>query len=153
MDYNAHITRAASPCVPHERPRVRIRAKIATAFGLCKSGLPVGVAVVTITTGFSVLTAHAQSQGKSYPNPLGSVTDILVVIKNIIHYLFLVSIPLAVLGIIISGLLYVYAAASGDASKATTAKKTFTYVLIGCVFVVGALALAEAIIQFFKDLK
>ena len=130
-------------------------ARITTAVrnGLCKSGLPVTVSIVMITMGSFVSTAYAQLCDDKYCNPLGDVTSILVIIKNIIEYLLKITIPLAGLGIIISGLLYVYAAASGDASKTTTAKKTFTYVVIGCLVVVGALALADAIITFFKELK
>ena len=130
-------------------------ARIATAVknGLWKRGLPVIITIVMITMGSFVSTAYAELCDNKYCNPLGEVTDILVIIKNIIEYLLIITIPLAGLGIIISGLLYVYAAASGDASKTSTAKKTFTYVVIGCLVVVGALALADAIITFFKELK
>ena len=122
---------------------------------LCKSGLPIGFTVVTMIMGFLIFPAYAAClpTGERYCNPPGSVTDIVVIIKSVLKYLFLVTIPLAGLGIILSGLFYVYAAASGDTSKTTTAKKTFTYILIGAVFVIGALALAAAIINFLEPVK
>ncbi len=88
-----------------------------------------------------------------YCNPLGKVTKIEDLVKTILTSLLQITIPLAGLGIIIAGLNYALAAASGNPGRTKTAKSILQYVLIGCFVVVGALALADAAINFIKALK
>lgn len=107
--------------------------RLATSFGI-------------IGVGFS---AFAQGQ---YPNPLGEVTDFVVLIQKFLVYLTSITIPLAGLAVIIAGLNFVIASASGNPSKLTTAKTTLTWVLIGTGIVVAALVIATAIINFLKAL-
>lgn len=90
--------------------------------------------------------------GERYCNPLGETVDIVPLTKVILGYLLQITIPLAVLGIIVSGLYYIVASISGNASKTTQAKGTFMRILLGSVLVVGANALALAVINFLKNL-
>ena len=101
----------------------------------------------------SVFAATPSCPTERYCNPLGDVVDIVSLTEVILRYLFQITIPLAVLGIIVSGLYYIIAAVSGNASKTTQAKSTFTHILIGSVLVVGANALALAVINFLKELS
>ena len=119
---------------------------------LWKRGLLIILTAVTLTVGFSVFAKCDPKASPYYCNPLGDVTNITDLIKSVLAQLLLVTIPLAGLGIIIAGLLYVHAAVSGNPSKTATAKKTFTYVLIGAILVVGANALTVAAINFLKSL-
>lgn len=86
-----------------------------------------------------------------YCNPLGTTVNITDLTANILPYLIQITIPLAGLSIIVAGLFYVYAAASGNSSKSTQAKKIFYYVLLGSALVVGAAAIAEAVIKFIQN--
>lgn len=117
---------------------------------LWKKFLPIFSLVGIIIVLFPAATLAQPSQ---YPNPLGNVTSISDLIKRIIQQLLVVTIPLAGLGIIIAGLLYILAAVSGNPGRATKAKNIFFYVVIGCFLVIGALAVAEAIITFLEKLK
>ena len=91
-------------------------------------------------------------KGPRYCNPLGSTVDIISLTKVILAYLLQITIPLAVLGIIVSGLYYVITSASGNTNKLAQAKSTLFHTLIGSALVVGANALALAVINFLKNL-
>ncbi len=107
--------------------------------------------IVILLVPFVIFAQTGACDGK-YCNPLGSVTDLKELIQTIIKQLLIVTIPLAGLGIIIAGLNYILAAVSGNPSRATKAKNIFTYVIIGCFLVIGALAVASAVINFLKTL-
>ncbi len=118
---------------------------------LWKRSLLICLPVAIILVGFSVFAIGiCQPTGPQYCNPLGNVTDIPSLIEKFLSQLLLVTIPLAGFGIILAGLLYVFAAVSGNPSKTATAKKTFTYVLLGAILIVGANALVVAIIKFLN---
>ena len=119
---------------------------------LWKRGLLIVSSFTILMIGVSVFAA-CDPAGKYYCNPLGNVTNIVTLIKTFLDYLLKITIPLAGLGIIIAGLKYVWAAASGNSSQTTTAKNIFTYVLLGSILVVGAIALADAIINFLTNLS
>ena len=92
------------------------------------------------------------TSGPRYCNPLGSTNDIVELTKVILKYLLQITIPLAVLAVIASGLYYVITSVSGNSSKLPQAKSALTHILIGSVLVVGANALALAVINFLKNL-
>ena len=109
---------------------------------------PFAILIVGIPT-FAV----QQLCGDHYCNPLGDITEIVPLIKKILEYLLVITIPLAGLGIIIAGFNYVWAAVSGNTGKTTAAKTILTRVLIGCILVVGANALAVAVINFLNPVN
>ena len=137
---------------------VRNGAGIASAVrnGLWKRGLLITTSFIIVGIGLAVsaqaLCTPSPDQ-QQYCNPLGNVTDIVTLIKTFLDYLLKITIPLAGLGIILTGLNYVWAAASGNPSKTTAAKTRFTHILLGSILVVGALALADAIINFLTNLS
>jgi len=123
---------------------------------LWKKRLAIILPFVILLVGFSAFALCNPAQSKTYCNPLGSgkeATEIPTLIKTILKSLLQVTIPLAGLGIIIAGLNYALAAASGNPGRTKTAKNILTYVLIGCFVVVGALALAYAAKSFIENLK
>lgn len=101
---------------------------------------------------FFAFAADCPPTGNVYCNPLGSTVDIVDLTKIILKYLLQITIPLAVLAIIVSALYYIFASVSGNSGKTTEAKKTFLHILIGSAFVVGANALALAVVNFLKTL-
>ena len=119
---------------------------------LWKKGLLI-VLVLVILISAAPIFAFQQLCGKYYCNPLGDITEIVPLIKRILEYLLQITIPLAGLGIIIAGFNYVWAAVSGNTGKTTAAKTILTRVLIGCILVVGANALAVAVINFLNPVN
>ncbi|MDP3779496.1 MAG: DUF6112 family protein [bacterium] len=121
---------------------------------LWKKRLAAAVPFAILLVGFLAFAVDCNpAESKIYCNPLGEVREIEDLVRTILKTLLQVTIPLAGLGIIIAGLNYALAAASGNTSRTTTAKNILKYVLIGCFVVVGALALANAAINFIKALK
>ena len=102
--------------------------------------------------GIAAFAVICPPTGSKYCNPLGDTVNIVDLTITILAYLLKLTIPLAVLGIMVSGLYYVIAAASGNASKTMQAKTTFVRILIGSALVVGANAIAFAMINFLKTL-
>jgi len=115
--------------------------------------LAVALPFAILLVGFLAFAECNPATSPIYCNPLGSVTSIPDLIQTILKTLLQITIPLAGLGIIIAGLNYALAAASGNPGRTKTAKSILQYVLIGCFVVVGALALADAAINFIKALK
>ena len=110
--------------------------------------IPFGI----LGVGFFVSAEVCLPNGIRYCNPLGATTDIVDLTTVILAYLLKITIPLAVLAIIVSALYYIFASVSGNSGKTTEAKKTFGHVLLGSVLVVGANALALAVVNFLKTL-
>ena len=120
--------------------------------GLWKKWLRIAFPFAILIVGIPTFAVQ-QLCGDHYCNPLGDTTEIVTLIKKILQYLLVITIPLAGLGIIIAGFIYVIAAVSGSPGKTQNAKKVFTYVLIGCILVVGANALAVAVINFLNPVN
>ena len=99
-----------------------------------------------------ILPFLALAQGTTIPNPLGKTQDFPTLIKNISRAIMVIVLPLSVIGFIWAGFQYVVASASGDPTKAKKAKSILIYVIIGTVLIVGASALAGAIVNFVKNL-
>lgn len=110
--------------------------------------IPLGILIV----GFSVFAAPCPPTGDKYCNPLGGTVDIVDLTKVILAYLLKITLPLAVLAIIVSGCFYIFASVSGNSSKVTGARSAFGRILFGSVLVVGANALALAVVNFLKTL-
>lgn len=121
---------------------------------LWKNKLALFIPFGILAVGFSVFAASTPCPptGDKYCNPLGSTVDIVDLTKIILAYLLKITLPLAVLAIIVSALYYIFASVSGNSGKTTEAKKTLLHILVGSVFVVGANALALAVVNFLKTL-
>lgn len=87
-------------------------------------------------------TASCPGGSCSINNPLAS-TSICGLLKNIIQSAVEILIPIAVLFLILSGLMFVIA--QGDVKKLKTAKRNFYYTVIGIAILVGAWTLALVI--------
>ncbi len=79
-------------------------------------------------------------------NPLNSCT-FADLIKNIAKIVTQIGLPIAALAIIYAGFLFV--TAGGNEEKIKTAKKTFLWSIIGTALLLGAWAIASAIVGFF----
>ena len=75
-------------------------------------------------------------------NPINAKT-INDLIEKILEGVIKIGIPIIALAIIYSGFLFV--SAQGNTEKLATAKKSFTYTLIGAAILLGAWALAQVI--------
>lgn len=82
-------------------------------------------------------------------NPLKSCTFFEVIVK-LARAITAIGIPFVAIMIVWGGFLYV--TSQGDPKKLETAKKTLTWALIGSAIVIGAIALATAVVNFGKSL-
>jgi hypothetical protein len=80
------------------------------------------------------------------PNPLGEGTEITDIIAKITEALKIIAIPVGVIMIIISGIQYM--TAGGNEEKATKAKKTILYTIIGVAIVIAA----DFIVDLIKEI-
>ena len=78
-------------------------------------------------------------------NLLGLRTPVICIIKNLILFLLSIIGGIALLMLVFSGILYVFAGANPEAQ--TKAKKTFNYAIIGLIFVLVSYALIKIIID------
>lgn len=99
----------------------------------------------------STLTVHAEDI--EIQNPLGyNNTTIMDLIVSVTTKLTPYVLTLATFAIVVVGFKFVYAAATGNSSALTDAKKNLMWVLIGTAVVVGAVALATAVKTFLTGL-
>jgi uncharacterized membrane protein YhiD involved in acid resistance len=104
-------------------------------------GLPAGIMG-------SAALAYAQPQ---YPNPISYLT-LQELIEQLLYYLQLIAIPLAVLALVVSGIYFIAASVKGEAGQLQTAKKLLFWALIGTILVVGAWAIATALVATLSNL-
>ena len=119
---------------------------------LWKSSLRFVIPFAIILVGFSAFAQEPVPTPSSYPNPIGTTKDILTLVNVLLTYMVKITIPLAGLAVIIAGLNYVLAAASGNSGRITKANQTLVWVLIGTGLVVGALIIAKAVYNFITGL-
>lgn len=81
-------------------------------------------------------------------NPLGS-SSFAALVKSIANLAMKIGIPIAAIFIIYSGLLFV--TARGNQEKLDTAKKSFTWAIIGTAILLGAWTIAEVIETTVKN--
>lgn len=85
-------------------------------------------------------------------NPLGnSFSDLPSFINTLVDVALVIGIPLITLAIIYSGFLFV--SAQGNPKELETAKKNFTYTIIGAALLLGALVIANAIKDTITSIK
>lgn len=82
---------------------------------------------------------------KELCNPLQANT-FAELVKSLANALVVVAIPFVVIFLIWSGFLFV--SARGNEKQLETAKKTFYWTILGAAVVVGAYALASAVVHF-----
>lgn len=84
-----------------------------------------------------------------FQNPLTS-QSFEALVQSLARWVAAIALPIAAIFIIYSGFLFV--TAGGNQSKIDAAKTTFYWTMIGAAIVVGAWALATAIVNFAKGL-
>lgn len=85
-------------------------------------------------------TAHAGA--------ISSAPDIASVLMNVVNFLLSIVGVLAIIGIVISGILYLTAA--GDMRRISLAKAGLVTSVIGTIIAFGAMVLLNGINQFFS---
>lgn len=94
-------------------------------------------------------TTNTTCQPGQFCNPLTS-QSFEALVQSLANWVAAIALPIAAIFIIYSGFLFV--TASGNQSKIDAAKTTFYWTIIGTAVVVGAWALATAIVDFAKKL-
>lgn len=100
--------------------------------------------------GILIPSAPIFAQGK-LDNPINA-KSFPELLENITRGLIPLALTLATAAIIWAGFKFITASSSGDTSKIKEARTTLTWILVGTAVVVGAYALASAIVNFAKDL-
>ena len=103
--------------------------------------IPLTIAILMLCLRFNISLAQG---GVSLPNPLG-ITDIFQLLDKIMGFLFLFSIPVAIIMLMYAGFLYITSA--GNPKNIPNISKIIQYTLIGFIIVL----LAKGIIYVVKD--
>ena len=98
-----------------------------------------------------LLVSPASVLGVTIENPI-KAKSFPQLIDNIALAVQKIAFPLAIVAIIFVGFKFVISSAKGDEKGLGEAKKMFFWVVIGTAVIVGASALAEAIVEFAKTL-
>lgn len=95
--------------------------------------------------------AYSASAAVTIQNPIGaqSFTEL---IKRLADAILTIAIPLAVVAIIFVGFKFVLASASGNAKGLEESRKMLLWVAIGTALIVGASAIAKALVDFAQRL-
>ncbi len=100
-----------------------------------------------------VQVAHAAPCGSGgYPNPI-NFCDIPSFVLSLASGIIKITIPFAVLLIIVTGFKFVASSVRGDTKGVEDAKKLLLWTLIGTAIVVGASAIAYGFVNFAKSIK
>jgi hypothetical protein len=94
-------------------------------------------------------TTQQGTSGGAFENPIQSNT-LLELVETIANIVKNIGIPLVAIFIIYAGFLFV--TSQGDPKKLETAKTTLTYAVIGGIVIIGAYAIAHAIVDFARKL-
>ena len=87
----------------------------------------------------------------TYTNPIGGQNDSFTkLLDTVATAIIRVGTPLAAAAIIIIGIRFVIAAASGDQAGISKARTMLWYVLIGTAIIVGSSVIAKAVINLFE---
>jgi len=90
---------------------------------------------------------YAQS---AFPNPITPISTFTEAVVKVAQLIVSIGIPLVAIFIIWAGFLFV--TAQGNEKKLDEAKKALTWALIGGAVVIGAYALATAVVNFAQKL-
>lgn len=91
------------------------------------------------------------AQDTTYKNPI-LATDFATLIQSIATAVIKIGAPLAVLALIFAGFKFITGSLGGDAKAISEAKKIFWWTLIGAAVIVGAWAIATAVVNFAKTI-
>ncbi len=96
--------------------------------------------------------ASCHDVGTTIPNPI-SVCSFEELIASIITQLVPIAVTLSAAAIIFVGFRLVIASARGNDAEITKSKTLLWYALVGTAILVGASALASAVVNFVKTLQ
>ena len=100
--------------------------------------------------GVIILTAQAVL-ALEIPNPI-KARSFQELVTNLAKAIQIIAFVLAPVFIIVAGFKFITAATAGNASGVTNARKMFLWILVGTAIVVGASALAQAVVNFAREL-
>ena len=86
------------------------------------------------------------ASAETFPNPLGSTSSFAQVVQKFADLVTKIGLPIATVFLIYAGLLFV--TARGNDEQLKKAKETFKWTIVGTAILVGASALATAVIDF-----
>lgn len=118
---------------------------------LWKKNLLAGVFCAIITIAYLGWTGFVFGAAVEFPNPVRA-QNFPELIETLAKAIRMVALPLAVVAIIFVGFKFVTAAASGNANELTKVRQQFWWILLGTAIIVGASVLAQAVVNFAKDL-
>jgi|AntAceMinimDraft_5_1070358.scaffolds.fasta_scaffold58627_2 hypothetical protein len=84
-------------------------------------------------------------------NPTGGINNVPDLVEAILNIVLQIGVPLVALGIIYAG--YKFIAAQGVPDKLKEAKDTLVYVLLGAAILLGAYAIAQAVVSTINAVR
>ena len=107
------------------------------------------VRIFTYSLVYSIISMGSRTYAYTFQNPI-QATSFDQVVLGFAKLLAQVGLPIAAIFLVWSGFLFV--TARGDDTKLTEAKKTFYWTILGTALIVGAYAIATAVVNFAKQL-
>lgn len=100
---------------------------------------------------FAILGLARTSVALTIENPI-KANSFPELLQNLTRALLPLAVAFGGVALIFGGFRFITAAVSGDAKKLSEAKTMFWWILIGTAIAVGALALADAAVNFARTL-
>jgi amino acid transporter len=97
-------------------------------------------------TGSDCVQSGLNDIGGAFPGGAKQGADVREILKTIIDWALYLAAIIAVIFIIIGGFMYITSA--GDATKATTGRKTLTNAIIGLVIIVMSYLIVQVVYNF-----
>ena len=119
-----------------------VRRKLDSQLGKSLLFLLIFFAIIALAYSAGAIEIQNPIQAKSFTE----------LIKQIAKAVRTIAVPLAVVAIIFVGFKFVVSSAGGNAKGLEEARKMFIWVMVGTAIIVGASALAEAIVDFAQKL-
>lgn len=101
---------------------------------------------------FAILVIANSVYALEITNPIAPTNSFLQLVENISKAMVKIAMPLAVAAIVFVGFKLVIAAAQGNDKGLQDGKKMLWWVLIGTAIIIGALVLAQVVVNFAKGL-
>lgn len=120
----------------------------ATIARVCVTGAIIGLALAAAGPSFLRQISDTVFGGAAPTNDIATAPTLIDIITRTLTFLLSIAGIIAIIGLTISGLLYIFAA--GDNSQATKAKEAMKYSLVGIILAGSAIIIVRQVVALFS---